>query len=184
MKIICHTFDDRPMVSVCGPLLDGEADELERALGDLQDRQCDRFYVDLSGVGQLDEASLELLRRLNGRLHDKPLELMFITPHLQRQLEATGLDQVYQISPERRRWTRGLIGTWHRLALLERRHDLYDDHLEFHHRTLIWCGLGLVCLGFVFFLLIGRLSGVLEGRTTPPHSSPSLENVVKQKRLR
>ncbi|MBU1740419.1 MAG: hypothetical protein KKC37_02660 [Proteobacteria bacterium] len=184
MKTICHTYRDRPMLSVCGPLMDEKAGELEQALNDLQDRQCDGYYVDLSGVGLLNEASIELLRRLDGRLHDKSLELVFVTSHVRQQLEETGLDKVYRISPERRRWTRGLIATWHRLALLERRHELYDDRLEFHHRTLIWCGLGLACLGLVFFLLIGRLSGVLGGRTTPPHISPSLENVVKQKRLR
>jgi ABC-type transporter Mla MlaB component len=183
MKIICHTYQDRPMLSVCGPLTVGQAAALEQALDDIRGQSCDRFYLDLSGVGLLDEATCQLLTRMDGQLDGRPIELTFVTPYVQTQLQEIGLDRIYAITPERRRWTRGWLATWQRLAFLERRHELYDDHLEFPRRTLIWCGVGLACLSLVFVLLIGRLSGVLHGRTTTPSDSPSLETVVKQKRL-
>jgi anti-anti-sigma regulatory factor len=172
------------MLSVCGPLTGDHAAELEQALEELRGQACDRYFIDLSGVGLLDESCCQLLDRLGGQLDGKPIELTFVTPHVIKQLEEAGLDRTYPITPERRRWTRGLLSTWQRLALLERRHELYDDHPEFRRRTLIWCGVGLACLSLIFILLIGRLSGVLQGRTTTPSQSPSLETVVKQKRLR
>ncbi len=184
MKIICHSYQDRPMLSVCGPLTVEHVADLERAIDDIRGRPCDRYYLDLSGVGLLDEASCRLLGRLDGQLDGKPLELTFVTPYVLKQLEEAGLDRIYTITPERRRWTRGLLSTWQRLAFLERRHELYDDNCEFPLRTLIWCGVGLACLSLIFVLLITQLSGVLHGRTTTPNESPSLETVVKQKRLR
>jgi ABC-type transporter Mla MlaB component len=184
MKIICHTYQDRPMLSVCGPLTIEHLADLEKAIDDIRCRPCDGYYLDLSGVGLLDEATCQLLTRLNGQLDGKPIELTFVTPHVLKQIKEAGLDKIYPITPERRRWTRGLLSTWQRLAFLERRHELYDDHPEFARRTLIWCGVGLACLSLIFVLLIGRLSGVLQGRTTTPNDSPSLETVVKQKHLR